>query len=92
MKSYASIDRIIEETYVICEVELVETIESKKIDYSDRKTKMMEFSLQEVENPIDGISEGDIIIVEQDTQNITKIYCKDYNEKRRRIEYISQLI
>lgn len=90
MMSYASIDRI-EDRYVVCEVELIELEESKKIDFCDKETQMMEISLYEANSCVGEVVSGDILVVAHDGEKVTQIYYKDYDEKKRRIEYLSQL-
>lgn len=87
MKSYASVDRI-EGQFAICEVELVNLEESKSIKYFEKETEMIDIPLEQITGMVGKIHEGDILIVEHDGKALTAIYCKDDDEKNRRIQEI----
>lgn len=87
MKSYASVDRI-EGKFVVCELEMLEVEQSKPEDYAKKETVMVDVLLGFICSIVGEIHEGDIIVVEHDSENITQIYYKDDAEKARRIEQI----
>lgn len=91
MKSYASIDRI-EGKYAVCEVELVDTINSKVLSSKYKETRMVDFSMNAITNCIGNIKEGDIIVVEQNDGIILVIYGKDEEEKQRRIDLLKSIM
>lgn len=91
MKSYASIDRI-EGEYAVCEVELVDTINSKVLSAKYKETRMVDFSMNAITNCIGNIKEGDIIVVEQNDGIILVIYGKDEEEKQRRIDLLKSIM
>lgn len=95
MKSYASIDRI-EGKYAVCEVEMIKIEESKPTDFN-KETRMMDVLLKEnwfrkIFNLKTKLKEGDIIVVEHDGENITKICNTDNAEKQRRIEVLKAIM
>ena len=91
MKSYASIDRI-EGKFVVCEVELLDVEESKPENFATKDVTMMDVSLQEIPNGIGEVNEGDVLLVEHDGQNVSCIYCKDQEEKARRLEVLRRIM
>lgn len=91
MKSYAAIDRI-EENIAVCEVELLETEQSKTTDFFDKETKMMDVLLEKIHEVTENVEEGDILVVEHDGENVIYIYYKDYSEKQRRIEILQAIM
>lgn len=91
MKSYATIDRI-EENIAVCEVELLETEQSKTTDFFDKETKMMDVLLEKIHEVTENVEEGDILVVEHDGENVIYIYYKDYSEKQRRIEILQAIM
>lgn len=90
MKSYASIDRI-EETFAVCEVEMIEIENSKPEDYSEKETEMINIILEKITARVGNIKEGDILVVEHDREEIKEIYYKDEEEKQRRIAVLKEL-
>ena len=90
MKSYASIGEI--DDYTVCEVELNDTDESKTLSAREKKTSMVEFNTQAIINCVGSISEGDILVVEQEEGRILVIYGKDEEEKQRRINLLRRLM
>lgn len=91
MKSYASIDRI-EGKYAVCEVELLPVEESKPEDFATKDCEMMDILLPDISSHFGDVKEGDILIVEHDNKNVTSIYCKDEEEKTRRLEILNKII
>lgn len=91
MKSYAAIDRI-EANIAVCEVELLETEQSKTTDFFDKKTKMMDVLLEKIHEATESVEEGDILVVEHDGENVIYIYYKDDSEKQRRIEILQAIM
>ena len=90
MKSYASIDRI-EGQFAVCEVELIPIEESKPEDFVIKECEMMDVSLRKIPFFIRKVKEGDILVVEHDGQNVTYVYCKDKEEKARRLEVLRSI-
>jgi len=90
MKSYASIDRI-EETFAVCEVEMIEIENSKAEDYCEKETEMINIILEKITARVGNIKEGDILVVEHNGEEITEVYCKDEEEKQRRIAVLKEL-
>lgn len=88
MKSYASVDKI-EGSIVVCEVELCPIEDSKTDDYTIKGVTMIEVPLTMF---YDNFEEGDIFVVEHDFRNISKIICKDDEEKQRRIDVIQNFM
>ena len=91
MKSYASIDRI-EGKFAVCEVEMIEIENSKPEDYCEKETKMMNILLEKITTSIGNIDEGDILVVEHNEEEVTEVYCKDEEEKQRRIAVLKKLL
>ena len=87
MKSYASIDRI-EGKYAVCEVELLPVEESRPEDFAIKDCEMMDVSLRKIPFFIRKVKEGDILVVEHDGENVTRVYRKDEEEKARRLEIL----
>jgi len=90
MKSYASVDRI-EKDFVVCEVELVPVHNSKKKSFNEKNTAMCEISIEEFMRCFHDVKEGDILVVEHDTVNVSFVYRKDDNEKQRRIAILKNI-
>lgn len=86
MVSYAVVDRIEEDVYVVCEVELVELKESYSIDLFDKEFKMMDILKVDVLECMESIEENDVIVVEHDGENIIRVLYKDDEEKQRRLD------
>lgn len=91
MRSYASIDRI-EEKIAVCEVEIIDVDDSKTADYSEKKTQMMDVSLEKILSKVDDANEGDILVVEHNGEVVIEVYCKDEEEKQRRIAILQELL
>ena len=87
MKSYASIDRI-EGKFAVCEVELLPVEESKPEDFAIKDCEMMDVSLRKIPFFIRKVKEGDILVVEHNGENVTRVYRKDEEEKARRLEIL----
>ena len=91
MRSYASIDRI-EGEFAVCEVEMIEVDSSKAEDYSEKETQMIDVSLEKIHSSVGDANEGDILIVEHNGEEVTEVYCKDEEEKQRRIAILRELL
>ena len=91
MISYASIDRI-EGEYAVCELELCDVAESKKMDFEDKETEMVDIPVTELELYAKGAKEGDILLVKHNNGNVVTIYCRDYAEKHRRLKTLRQIM
>jgi len=91
MRSYASIDRI-EGKYAVCEVELLPVEESKPEDFAIKDCEMMDVSLCKIPFYIRKVKEGDILVVEHNCENVTRIYRKDEKEKARRLEILKSIM
>ena len=91
MKSYASIDRI-EGKWAVCEVELVSVEESINLDLFEKSTEMIDVEVDIITQTCDNITEGDIIVVEYDCNNVNIVYGKDNQEKQRRIELLKEIM
>lgn len=91
MKSYASIDRI-EGKFAVCEIEMIEIENSKPEDYLEKETKMMNVLLGKITAKVDNVKEGDILVVEHDGKEVTEVYCKDEQEKQRRIAILKRIL
>lgn len=90
MKSYASVDRI-EGNFAVCEVELIGIEESKPNDF-EKSTQMIEIPIEQVDDKIGTVQEGDIIVVEHEESNVTEICYRDDDEKQRRIEVLKAIM
>ena len=90
MKSYASIDSI-EGKFAVCEVELLPVDESKPEDFTVKDTVMIDVLLQEIPASLGQVKDGDILVVEHDEESVISIYCKDDEEKARRLELFRRI-
>lgn len=91
MKSYASVD----EKDIKCtslEVELVDLETSKKMNFADKETVMVDFPTELIEICVGKIKDGDIIVVEHNEDDIIGFYGKDEEEKQRRIEVLNSIM
>ena len=92
MKSYASVDRF-EGAFAVCEVELNDTEDSRMLDASQKETTMVDIPMMEIGICLGcEVEEGDIIIVEHEDGYVTNVYCKDDEEKQRRIKRIREML
>ena len=92
MKSYACVDRV-EGDFAVCEVELVDAENSKNIELGDRETRMMDAKMENIILDVgQEVHEGDIIVVEHNGIDVIFVYNVDEEEKKRRIEYINQVL
>lgn len=82
MISYAVVDRIEEDTYVVCEVELIELEKSHSIDDLEKEIKIMDVLKAQV---FKCVEENDVLVVEHDGENIIHVFYKDEEEKQRRL-------
>lgn len=85
MISYAAVDRIEEDTYVVCEVELNELQKSHLINNIDKKIKMMDVLMVDILDNIESVKENDVLVVEHNGENIIQVLYKDDEEKQRRL-------
>ena len=83
MKSYASVGEI-EDRLAVCEVELIPIENSRPEDFAKKMADMMDIDLGLINQATDEINEGDILVVEHDGQNVSRVYYKDDEEKARR--------
>ena len=90
MKSYASVDRT-EGSYVICEVELME-LENSQVEDCDKAVEMIDIPLEMALKSVENVDDGDILIVEHNNGDVIEVYCKDEEEKQRRIDYLRQIM
>lgn len=90
MKSYASVDRL-ERKFAVCEVELLPIEESKPEDFAIKFTVMLDIPFKVLYKELKQVNEGDILIVEHDGEEVDFIYCKDDNEKKRRIAMLEAM-
>ena len=91
MKSYASIDRI-EGNFAVCEVELISVEDRNAEEYVPYDTEFMDVSLKSIPVSLGKVKDGDILVVEHDSKNITSIYYKDEMEKARRLELLREMM
>lgn len=92
MKSYASVDRI-EGAFAVCEVEQVDTEDSKMLDVLQKATIMADIPMLKIRVCLgNDVEEGDIIIVEHEDGYVINVYDKDDEEKQRRIEIIKEMM
>lgn len=91
MKSYASVDRI-EGKFAVCEVELLTVEQSNSEEFATYETAIIDVLLQEIPADFGEVNERDILIVEHDGENVTAVYCKDEEEKARRIKLLKELM
>ena len=82
MISYAVVDRIEEDTYIVCEVELVELEKSHLINDLDKEIKIMDVLKAQA---FKCVEENDVLVVEHDGKNINYVFYKDDDEKLRRL-------
>ena len=91
MKSYAAIDRI-EGKFVVCEVELIPVEESIDLSVFEKETEMLDVELEQITQICGDTQEGDIILVEHDSNHIINVYGKDDTEKQRRIKLLEKIM
>ena len=91
MRSYASIDRI-EGKFAVCEVEIYLVEESRRSGVELSETVMVDIPLQKIIEEVGTIQEGDILIVDYDNGDVTTIYCKDEEEKARRLALLKGIM
>lgn len=91
MKSYAAIDRI-EGKFVVCEVELIPVEESIDLSVFEKETEMLDVELEQITQICGNTQEGDIILVEHDSNHIINVYGKDDTEKQRRIKLLEKIM
>ena len=86
MKSYMTIDRI-EGKFAICELEFISTEQSAEVDYWERDTEMIDVPTAMLKDP----EQGDVFMVEHEKETLYRVYGKDNEEKRRRIEALKAI-
>ena len=91
MRSYASIDRI-EGKFAVCEVEIYLVEESRRSGVELSETVMVDIPLQKIIEEFGTSQEGDILIVDYDNGDVTTIYCKDEEEKARRLALLKGIM
>lgn len=85
MMSYAVVDRIEEENFVVCEVELIELEKSDLIQEFDKEIKMMDVLMDDVLKSIGSVEANDVLVIEHDGENVIRILYKDDEEKHKRL-------
>lgn len=90
MTSFASIDRI-EGKNAVVEVELLPFEESKPEDFATKETTMMNILLERIPTDFGAVEEGDILLVEHDSENVIQVFYKDEEERTRRIELLRRI-
>ena len=93
MRCFASIDRI-EGKFAVSEVNvfLLEDEELQVIGHEMTDCPMADIPLQQIPDEIGEVNEGDILVVEYDGKNVTKVYCKDDEEKARRLKLLKEVM
>ena len=91
MISYASVDRI-EGEFAVCEVELISFDESKPEDFETKETVMIDIPLDDFPEIFGGPKEGDVWVIEHDTECVQWVYYKDEEEMARRLEILNQIL
>ena len=89
MISYAYIDRI-EGEFAVCEVENLPFEESKPEDFKSKDTVMMDIPLDQFPQFMGSVNEGDIWVVNHNSEDVIWVYYKDEEEKARRLEILKQ--
>lgn len=94
MRSYFSIGEIDERVRLVKgELELIDVAESNGTDFIDRPTTTdVCLQLDMINDSIDKIEEGDIIVVEHNTEDVLSIYGKDDDEKSKRIGMLKSIM
>ena len=93
MRCFASIDRI-EGEYAVCEVSvfLLEDEELQAIGHEMTDCPTADVHLHEIPEAVGAVKEGDILVVEYDGENVTKVYGKDDEEKARRLKLLKEVM
>ena len=91
MISYAYIDRI-EGEIAVCEVELLPFEESKPEDFKSKDTVMMDIPLDKFPKFMGSVDEGDIWVINHNSEHVNWVYYKDEEEKERRLEIRKQTV
>ena len=93
MRCFASIDRI-EGDFAVCEVDvfLLEDEELQNIGHEITDCPMADVYLQKIQDEVGDVNEGDILVVEYDGENVTKVYSKDEEEKARRLKLLKEVM
>lgn len=87
MKSYMTIDRI-EGKFAACELEFISVEQSREVEYWDRDMEIIDVPINMLEEP----KEGDVFVVEHEKETLYRIYGKDNEEKRRKIEALKAIM
>lgn len=91
MISYAA--RCQEENNIVTlDVEILETEVSKFLLPRQKDSTAMYMKLDELTKAVGETVEGDILIVEHDGVEVLHVYCKDDDEKKRRIETLQKMM
>lgn len=91
MRSFAPVDRVVDEAIIVCKVELYTLEENITIPFGRKKTKTMYIKVNEVPEDVGTVCQGDVLVVEQDGEQITQVMYKDETEKQRRIDFLNSL-
>ena len=87
MKSYMTIDRL-EGKFAACELEFISVEQSREVEYWDRDMEIIDVPINMLEEP----KEGDVFVVEHEKETLYRIYGKDNEEKRRKIEALKAIM
>ena len=87
MKSYMTIDRL-EGKFAACELEFISVEQSREVEYWDRDMEIIDVPITMLEEP----KEGDVVVVEHEKETLYRIYGKDNEEKRRKIEALKAIM
>ena len=87
MKSYMTIDRI-EGKFAACELEFISVDQSREVEYWDRDMEIIDVPITMLEE----LKEGDVFVVEHEKETLYRIYGKDNEEKRRKIEALKAIM
>ena len=87
MKSYMTIDRL-EGKFAACELEFISVEQSREVEYWDRDMEIIDVPITMLEEP----KEGDVFVVEHEKETLYRIYGKDNEEKRRKIEALKAIM
>lgn len=90
MISYAYIDRI-EGKFAVCEVELLPFEESCPEDFKSKEPVMMDIPIDKFPKFTGSVNEGDIWVVNHNSEDVIEVYYKDEEEKARRLEIRNQI-
>lgn len=91
MRSYAVVDRV-ECKFVVCEVELLEVEKSFAETYYDHDTVMIDVPISLFEEIGESVNSSDIFEVEHDGEEVKKVYLKNSEERKNRINVLEEIV